>query len=409
MSLIPADNAFAAVAALFAIAAAGFLMEKTRIGALLTGAVWAILFAILASNVGLIPQSSPGYSFVFSYFVPVLIPLFLMKADLKKIFFETGRMTGAFALAALGTVIGAVVAFSLVALPDYEIATGGTTREAGAVGAFIATYIGGSVNYAALVDVTGLGENDPSFVSAATAVDNLFSGLFLAVLAVIPGWNWLASKFADRDHSAGEVVEEEGGKATAATIAYSITFALIVVALADWLVDMGNAYARANWAPEDGCRVLEGGRNMCDVFNNWRYAIITVLALIPATAFPKTMAKLHGGYEVGIALSFVFFAAIAAGADVVGLVQSAPMLILIIAILLAIHGLVVFGLGSLLRFSMPELITASNAAILGATTAPALAAAKGWKDLVTPGVLVGVFGYAVGTIIATAIFQIWPG
>jgi uncharacterized membrane protein len=394
MSLIPADNAVASVAALFAIAAAGFLMEKTRIGALLTGAVWAILFAILASNIGLIPQDSEGYSFVFRYFVPVLIPLFLMKADLRRIFFETGRMTGAFALACLGTVAGAVVAFSLIALPDYEAGVRTAdmvSRESGAVGAFIATYIGGSVNYAALLDVTRLGEADPAFVSAATAVDNLFSGLFLALLAVMPGVSWIASRFVKRDHSQGDVVvEETPGKVTAASLAYSLTFALIVVALGDMITALLSS------------QFGEGA-------GNWRYAIITVLALIPATAFPKTMASLHGGYEIGIALSFVFFAAIAAGADVVGLVQSAPMLILIIAILLAVHGLVVFGLGSILRFSLPELITASNAAILGATTAPALAAAKGWKDLVTPGVLVGVLGYAVGTVIATAIFQIWPG
>ncbi|MFT6463014.1 MAG: putative membrane protein [Maricaulis maris] len=63
----------------------------------------------------------------------------------------------------------------------------------------------------------------------------------------------------------------------------------------------------------------------------------------------------------------------------------------------------------MLRLSLPELITASNAAILGATTAPALAAAKGWKDLVTPGVLVGVLGYAIGTPIATLVFELWPG
>ena len=48
-----------------------------------------------------------------------------------------------------------------------------------------------------------------------------------------------------------------------------------------------------------------------------------------------------------------------------------------------------------------------NAAILGATTAPALAAARGWHDLVTPGVLVGVFGYALGTFTGTAIFHFW--
>jgi len=381
MSFIPAENAVASVAALFVIAALGFAMEKTRIGALLTGAVWAILFAIIASNVGLIPQDSPGYGFVFTYFVPILIPLFLMKADLKKIFFETTRMTGAFLLASLGTAIGAVVAFSLIDIGE---------NEAAAASTFTATYIGGSVNYAALVDLTGLRESNPAFVSAATAVDNLYSGLFLALLAVLPGINWVASRFVARDHSQGEVETEAAGKPTAASIVYSVTFALIVVALGDAIT----AYLRETQGAAWG---------------NWRYAIITILALIPATLAPKVMAKLHGGYEVGIGLSFVFFAAIAAGADLRAVVEEAPLLILIIGVLLSVHGLVTFGLGSLFRLSLPELITASNAAILGATTAPALAAAKGWKDLVTPGVLVGVFGYAIGTLIATAVYQFWPG
>tara|TARA_R110002073_G_scaffold29837_4_gene93601 strand:+ start:7115 stop:8269 length:1155 start_codon:yes stop_codon:yes gene_type:complete len=383
MSLIPADNAVAAIAALFVIAAAGFLMEKTRIGALLTGAVWAILLAIVASNIGLIPHDSPGYGFVFNYFMPILIPLFLMKADLKKIFFETGRMTLAFLLATFGTVLGAVIAFSLIDIGE---------NQAAAAGTFTATYIGGSVNYAALVDLTGLRETDPSFVSAATAVDNLFSGFFLAMLAVLPGLHWVAKRFIVRDHSQGEVVADIDageGKATAASLVYSASFALVVLVLGDMLTDL----AKAQWGEDAG---------------TWRYAIITVLALIPATAFPKTMASLHGGYEMGVGLSFVFFAAIAAGADVMGLVQSAPVLIALIGILLTVHAIVTFGLGSILKFSLPELITASNAAILGATTAPALAAAKGWKDLVTPGVLVGVFGYAIGTLIATAVYQFWP-
>lgn len=383
MSLIPADNALAALAALFVIAAAGFLMEKTRIGALLTGAVWAILFAIIASNIGLIPHDSPGYGFVFDYFMPLLIPLFLMKADLKKIFFETGRMTLAFLLATLGTVVGAVVAFSLIDIGP---------NQAAAAGTFTATYIGGSVNYAALVDLTGLRVEDPSFVSAATAVDNLFSGVFLAMLAVLPGLHWVAKHFVARDHSqVNEVIDDDAGegKATAATLVYAASFALVVLVLGDMLTGL----AAAQFG-EDATK--------------WRYAIITVLALIPATAFPKTMASLHGGYEIGIGLSFVFFAAIAAGANVMGLVQSAPVLIALIGILLTVHAVITFGLGSLLKFSLPELITASNAAILGATTAPALAAAKGWKDLVTPGVLVGVFGYAIGTLIATAVYQLWP-
>jgi uncharacterized membrane protein len=119
------------------------------------------------------------------------------------------------------------------------------------------------------------------------------------------------------------------------------------------------------------------------------------------------MDKMHGGYEIGLGLAFVFFAAIAAGADVQAMLQNAPIVIPMVIIILGFHAVVVFGLGSLLRFSLPELITASNAAVLGATTAPALAAAKGWRDLVTPGVLVGVLGYALGTLLGTAVYGVW--
>ena len=89
------------------------------------------------------------------------------------------------------------------------------------------------------------------------------------------------------------------------------------------------------------------------------------------------------------------------------MVTVAPILIALVSILLAVHLIVVLGLGRLLGLTIPELLTASNAAILGATTAPAMAAARGWHDQVTPGVLVGVAGYALGTFIGTALFQFW--
>jgi uncharacterized membrane protein len=124
-----------------------------------------------------------------------------------------------------------------------------------------------------------------------------------------------------------------------------------------------------------------------------------------ATLVPDLADKLAGSFELGVGLSFVFFAAIAAGADIVAMIEVAPMLTVLVFILLTVHALVVFVLGSVFRLSLPELITASNAAILGATTAPALAATKGWNNLVTPGVLVGVLGYALGTFIGTLLFK----
>jgi uncharacterized membrane protein len=117
MSLISPENHMAVAASLFAIAGAGFLLEKTRIGAQLTGAVIAILGAIVAANLGIIPHQAPAYDFVFSYIVPALIPLFLFKADLRRIFFEATRTTMAFLLASVGTIAGGTAADSAGAYP----------------------------------------------------------------------------------------------------------------------------------------------------------------------------------------------------------------------------------------------------------------------------------------------------
>ncbi len=288
----------------------------------------------------------------------------------------------AFLLACVGAVSGVLMGIWLLDLSP--LAAGAvidtSLREPAIAGLFTSTYIGGSVNYAALGDITGLRE-DASFFSSATATDNLFSALYLVLLALLPTWRWLTSHFESRDHSDFDSEEQPESLSNPAVMAISLALALSVVA-ADALTE----YLRAP---------------------DWRYALITLLALLPATMFPRQMAKLHGGFELAIPLSFVFFAAIAAGADVVAMIEIAPLLVIFVTILLTVHALITFGLGALFGFSLPELITASNAAVLGATTAPALAAAKGWRDLIMPGVLVGVFGYAVGTLVGTVIYKFY--
>ncbi|TGY84577.1 DUF819 family protein, partial [Marinicauda algicola] len=95
-----------------------------------------------------------------------------------------------------------------------------------------------------------------------------------------------------------------------------------------------------------------------------------------------------------------------AGANVPDMISQAPMIMAFIALLIAIHGAVMLVGGSIARLSLPEMIIASNAAILGATPAPALAAATGRKDLVPPGVLAGVLGYVIGTGLALGVYAL---
>ncbi len=382
MFLVSPDNHMGVMAGLFAIAGAAFLLEKTRIGSQLTGAVIAILGAIVASNIGLIPHSAPAYDFVFTYFVPILIPLFLFKADLRRIFSEAGRMTAAFLLAATGTVAGVTIAALALDLSSLGAAAdiAEAAREPAIAGLFTSTYIGGSVNYAALGELTGL-KDDASFFSAATAADNLFSALYLMMLAVMPGWLWLAKRYVPHNEEP-PVVAEVSAPASAMSLTLSLGLALLIVTVGDALM---------------GYFDLAG----------WRYVIITSLALGFATLAPKWAGQLSGSFELGVGLSFVFFTAIAAGANIAAMIEVGPLLIALVTIILAVHAVITFGFGMLFKLSLPELIIASNAAVLGATTAPALAATKGWHNLVTPAVLVGVMGYALGTFIGTLVFKFW--
>ena len=53
----------------------------------------------------------------------------------------------------------------------------------------------------------------------------------------------------------------------------------------------------------------------------------------------------------------------------------------------------------MLNFPLEDIIIASNANIGGPTTAAGMAIAQGWTRLVGPAMLVGTFGYAIGTYI----------
>jgi len=394
MPLIGPTNDLAVMAALFAIAGGAFLAERTRLGSRLTGAVIAILAAIAAANVGLIPHAAPAYDFVFTSIVPILIPLFLFRANLRRMMFETTRLTLAFLIASLGTVIGAIIAVGVLDLGTTapEAAVPPALREAAIAGLFTSTYIGGSVNYAALGEITGL-QADASFFSAATATDNLFSAVFLGLLGLLPGARWLSRHFVEprrqpvstdgtEEHQVPNDIDTTSGPISAASLTLAIATALV-------FVTVGDALTAWTGAP------------------SLRYVVITVLVVTAATVAPGLMERLYGGFEVGVGLAFVFFAAIAAGADVAAMIEVAPLLIALVTILLATHLTVLLGLGRLAGLTLPELVTASNAAVLGATTAPALAAARGWHDLVTPGVLAGVLGYALGTLTGTAVFEVW--
>jgi uncharacterized membrane protein len=68
-----------------------------------------------------------------------------------------------------------------------------------------------------------------------------------------------------------------------------------------------------------------------------------------------------------------------------------------------VHLVLIVVLGRLFRLDLAEVMIASNACILGPAPAAALAAGKGWRKLIAPGILVGLFGYAIATFLGVGL------
>ncbi|MDP7525968.1 MAG: DUF819 family protein, partial [Dehalococcoidales bacterium] len=105
---------------------------------------------------------------------------------------------------------------------------------------------------------------------------------------------------------------------------------------------------------------------------------------------------------------YLFFIAIAAGSNLEKMGRFSVLLMVFMIILLTVHFLVLLFVGSRLRLKLPELIVASAACLTGPPVAAAIAGARGWRELIAPGVLVGVLGYAIGTFIGLTMVALWP-
>ena len=369
--LVAPDQPFLIALVLLAAVGLSYGFERTRFGRPVGAALTALILGFLLGNLGVLPTRAPVHDFVWGTLVPLAIPLLLFNADLGKIVRESGRTLGAFAIGAAGTMLGAVVAFYLVPLP---------ARAAELAGVFAATYIGGGVNFIGVSEALNVPPGP--LLLASAAADNIVTILYLAFLALVPALAFFTKRFPAGEtpdtgpSPLGEKTESLPRRAARVGAATAMSFALI-------------------WAG----RKLEAATGIAGM----TILFATLAAVLLATLVPKLSEWLAGAFDFGMLLMVVFLASLGASANVAALIATAPVVLLFASVVVAVHALVLFGAGRFTPFTLPELVTASNACVLGPATAAALAAAKGWKNLVTPGVLLGTLGYAIATFLGVAL------
>ena len=372
--LIAPDNHLGLMALLFAIVGVCCWAERFAWASRASAPVLVILLALVLSNLGLIPREAPSYGFVSEYFVMAAIPLLLFKADLRLIVAETGRLLFAFLLAAAGTVLGVVVAFFLVPVGD-------VAAQAAAV--ITGGYTGGGMNFVAVSKVVGL--DDPTRFAVVLGAEASVGLTYLMLLSAMPAFAWFARWDASSGTPAAPAAEP---KREVADDGPDLTHMGLALGLSLTVCAVGTGLAALAGQP--------------------RFAIlaITLLAIAVANLARRQMQGLKGDFTLGMLLLYVFFGVFGAGVDLVSMLRQAPLLMLFSFVVIAVHALVAFGLGRVFGFSARELAIASNACVLGPPTAAALAARSGWHELVTPGILCGIFGYLIGNFLGAGVFEL---
>jgi uncharacterized membrane protein len=375
LPLIGPDQDFALWAILIALASFGFWCERFPWGRKYSGVMLLMTAAIVLANLKIIPTSAPAYDVVWDYLVPIAIPLLLFQANIKRIIRESGPTLTAFIIGTAAVVAGTFIGVSLLDLgPD----------EAELAGIFTGTYIGGSLNFAAVAEASGM--QDGSMLAAAVAADNVVTNLHFLLIIFLPGVAWMARAYPTHHMDNAEQITT--GEHRVHRIAdLDIAGLLAALALAFVLAALGKL--------------------MADFASLPQFAILgtTVLTLMVATFAPRQIDKLSGHSEAGNVLMFIFLASIGAAADLWKLIEIGPVLFVFATIIIVVHLVVLFGLGKVLKLDLAELAMASAVCIGGPSSAAAIASAKGWRDLLIPGVLAGSFGYAIGSFIGVSVVE----
>jgi len=356
----------------------------------------AILIGMALSNAGLLPDRSPTYDFLSSTGVSAAIVLILLTVDVRSVFRAGPTMLLAFLIGAAGTAVGATTAALILA---NEV--GPETWKL--AGQYTGTYTGGGVNFAALGRAFGTSSD---MFSAAVAADVAITAIWLIACISLPvlltrrGEPGAAQESAPGDlapaapgavpdsAAALEADLEEAGEAVGvagisadlndslhSTVnAVSLSDAAALVTLSLGLVWFAGVLAAAWPVPE--------------------ILLLTTMVLLVAQV--PAIKELSGSAMWGNYLLHLFLAANGAQSVIANIFRIGPVIFYFAAATVAVHGLVIFGVGRLFRIDAATLAVASQANVGGPASAMALAGTRGYTQLLLPGIAVGLLGYALG-------------
>ena len=350
----------------------------------------------LLNSTGIIDgANSKLYPMAVDFLLPTSLILLTLSCDLPAVLRLGPKALTMFLTGSISVMLGAPIALWLVGLADPSLHADlgpesvwrGMATQAG-------TWIGGSANQAAMKEVFAVG---PGVFSAFVAVDVIFSYVWMALLLFLAARSRAIDARLGADTRAIDDLRDRiaayQAQSTRITTQKDLMLILAIgfgfTGLAHFLAGGIAPWLTAN-AP---------GLAAYSLTSQFFWVVIIATTIGLALSFtPARGLEGAGASKLGTAALYVLVTTIGMKMDIRAVFES-PSLFAIGAVWITIHGVVMLVVARLIRAPVFYLAVGSQANIGGPASAPIVASAF-HPALAPVGVLLAVFGYAIGTYAA---------
>jgi uncharacterized membrane protein len=345
-----------------------------------------------------IPAIGADLYYVASRFLlPASLVLLTLSVDFKRLKLLGPKALIMFLTGTLGIVIGGPIALLTISLFNPDIASGDVWRGLTTVAG---SWIGGGANQTAMKEVY---EVPSTIFSSMIAVDVIIANIWMAILL------YMASHAKRIDAKMGantQVIDTLKKTVESFTqkhekIPHLHDFILIlalafgVTAVGHIVADFLAPYIMEHW-PE-----LKKYSLTSTFF--WLIVTVTTVGLFLSTTRLRRL-EMVGSSKIGSVFIYLLVATIGLQMDISAILKT-PWLFAIGAIWMLVHALLMLIVAKLIKAPVFYIAVGSQANVGGAASAPIVASAF-HPSLAPVGVLLAVFGYALGTYMALICGQI---
>ena len=351
--------------------------------ALLPPVIWAYFGPMAATTVGIIPISSPAYSWITRYMLPLSLFLLMATIDLRAIL-KLGRLALIMMLVGtFGIVIGGPIAYAVFSSVLPENAWQGLAALSG-------SWIGGTANLVAIQQSVGAPD---SLLGPIIVVDTVVGYGWMGVLLFCTAFQ---ARFDRWTKAESGVYEASLAAIEAAQPEYR------PVTLSDLVIVTGVGFVAAIVSIQIGSRLPAVGNPSVISPATWAVLVVVTAGLLLSFTRMRSIEEV-GASRIGYLALYLLIASIGARADVRA-IMDAPAYMLTGVLWITIHVTLLIIAAKLLKAPLFFVATGSMANVGGAASAPVVAGAFA-PALAPVGVLMAVAGYILG--IYAALFCAW--